>query len=170
MHRATNWNLFCNGNWLYVHWLTDAPRISPHHINMKELATVIMAAQVWCHTWANHHVVIHTDNKMTEAAKNNGTAWNSTCLDLMKHLASLAIQFNFTISASYIPGVDHIMADTISRLHEPGKSNLLAILFNLPLTYVMAYSNMTLNAWRFLFQSWLKPSCASPRHKLPKLN
>ena len=54
---------FCNGNWFYVHWPTDVPRLSPHHINTKEFATVIMAAQVWCRTWANHHVVIHTDNQ-----------------------------------------------------------------------------------------------------------
>ena len=120
---------FCNGNWLYVHWPTDVPRISPHHINTKELAKVIMAAQVWCHTWANHHVVIHTDNKMMEAVINNATAQNSTCLDLLKHLASLAFQFNFTMRASYIPGVDNIMADTISCLHEPGKSNFLQFYF-----------------------------------------
>ena len=80
---------------------------------------------------------------MTEAVINNGTARNSTCLDLLKHLASLAFQFNFTISASYIPGLENIMADIISRLHEPRKSNLLAILFNLPLTYAMAYGDIT---------------------------
>ena len=62
----------------------------------------------------------HRYNKMMEAVINNGTAQNSTRLDLLKHFASLAFQFNFTISASYMPGVDNIMADTISRLHEPG--------------------------------------------------
>ena len=110
---------FCNGNWFYVYWPTDVPCISPHHINAKELTTVIMAVQVWCHTWANHHVVIHFDNKMTEAVINNGTGRNSTCLDLLKHLASLAWQFYCTISASYITGVENTTADTISRLHEP---------------------------------------------------
>ena len=86
-----------------------------------------MAAQVWLHTWANHHVVIHTDNKMTGAVINNGTAWNSTCLDLLKHLASLVLQFNFIINASYVPRVENNMADTIPCQHESGKSNLLAI-------------------------------------------
>ena len=143
---------FCNGNWFYVHWPTDVPRLSPHHINTKELATVIMAAQVWCRTWANHHVVIHTDNQVTEAVINNGTARNSTCLELLKHLASLALQFNFTISAAYIPGVENIMADTISRLHEPGKFNLLGTLFNVSPTRVVSYGGMALNAWRFLSQ------------------
>ena len=145
---------FCNGNWFYVHWPTDVPRLSPHHINTKELATVIMVAQVWCRTWANHHVVIHTDSQMTDAVINNGTARNSTCLELLKHLASLALQFNFTISAAYIPGVENIVADTISRLHESGKFDLLGTLFNVSSTRVVYYGGMALNAWRFLSQGW----------------
>ena len=40
-----------------------------------------------------------------------------TCLDLLKHLA---LEYNLTISASYIHGIDNAMADIISRLHEPG--------------------------------------------------
>lgn len=144
---------FCNGNWLYSHWPCDIPRLNPHHINTKELAIVVMAAQVWGHSWANHHVVIHTDNQTTEAVINNGTARNSTCLNLLKHLASLSLQFNFTISACYVPGVDNIVADTISRLHEPGKIRQLACLFNLSFSHVLSFGRMTINSWRFLFQS-----------------
>ena len=144
---------FCNGNWFYVHWPSDVPRLTVHHINTKELAAVVMAAQVWRQNWANHHVVIHTDNQVTAAVINNGTARNSTCLDLLKHLASLALEFNFTISASYIPGIDNVMADTISRLHEPGKTDLLVNLFNAPLPCVLAHGGMSLKSWHVLFES-----------------
>ena len=36
---------FCCGALLYVHWAHDVPRLTPHHINTKELATVVMAAR-----------------------------------------------------------------------------------------------------------------------------
>ena len=113
---------------------------------------------MWCRIWANHHTVIHADNQVTEAVINNGTARNSTCLELLKHLASLVLQFSFTISAAYIPGIENIMADTISCLHEPGKFDLLGTLFNVSLTRAVSYGGMTLNAWRFLSQGWSKLS------------
>ena len=109
---------FCCGNLLYVHWAHGVPRWTHHHINTKELATVVMAAQAWSHVWANHYVVVFTDNIVIEAAVKNGTARNGTCLHLLKHLDGLALQFN--ISAVHIPGVDNTIADMISRLHEPG--------------------------------------------------
>ena len=67
---------------------------------------VVMAAQVCCHNWANHHIFIHKDNQVTEAVIYNGTARNNTCLDLLKHLASLALEFNFTVCALCLSGID----------------------------------------------------------------
>ena len=45
-----------DGNLIYVHRAYYVPRLAPHRINTKELATIVMAAQAWSHVWANHHV------------------------------------------------------------------------------------------------------------------
>ena len=152
---------FCCGNLLYAHWANDVPWLTPHHINTKELAAVVMAAQAWSHVWANHHVVVFTDNRVTEAAVNNGTARNSTCLHFLKHLAALALQFNFNIRAVYIPGVDNTIADTISRLHEPGKLNLLSSYLNVSVTCLLQSISMSAKSRLFLFQGFpgAQPCC-----------
>ena len=152
---------FCCGNLLYAHWANDVPRLTPHHINTKELAAVVMAAQAWSHVWANHHVVVFTDNRVTEAAVNNGTARNSTCLHFLKHLAARALQFNFNISAVYIPGVDNTIADTISRLHEPGKLNLLSSHLNVSVPCLLQSISMSAKSRHFLFQGFpgAQPCC-----------
>ena len=155
---------FCCGNLLYAHWANDVPLLTPHHINTKELAAVVMAAQAWSHVWANHHVVVFTDNRVTEAAVNNGTARNSTCLHFLKHLAALALQFNFNISAVYIPGVDNTIADTISRLHEPGKLNLLSSHLNVSVPCLLQSISMSAKSQHFLFfRASPEPSLAATR-------
>ena len=128
-------------------------------INTKELATAVIAAQVWSHAWANYHVVEFTDNRMTEAAVNNGTARNGTCLHLLKHFAALALQFNFNISAVYIPGDDSTITDRISRLHEPGK--LLSSLLNVLVSYLLHNVNISAKFRPFLFQGFprAQPYC-----------
>ena len=152
---------FCGGNLLYAHWTNDVPRLTPHHINTKELAAVVMAAQALSHVWANHHVVVFTDNRVTEAAVNNGTARNSTCLHFLKHLAALALQFNFDISEVYIPGVYNTIADTISRLHEPGKLNLLSSHLKVSVPCLLQSISMSAKSRLFLFQGFpgAQPCC-----------
>ena len=88
-----------------------------------------------------NHVVEFTDNRMTEAAVNNGTARNGTYLHLLKHFAALALQFNFNISAVYTPGDDNTITDKISRLHEPGK--LLSSLLNVLVSYLLHDVNIS---------------------------
>ena len=101
-------------------WLFDSPSLHPHHINTKELAAVLMGALRWCHLWVGHHVIMHTDSTVTQGVINKGSARNTTCLHLLQLLASLAVDYGFTISAEHIPGHNNVLADTISRLHEPG--------------------------------------------------
>ena len=51
---------FCCSNLLYAHWAHDVPRLTPHHIDMKELATVFMVVQAWSHIGASYQVVVYT--------------------------------------------------------------------------------------------------------------
>ena len=74
---------FVCGNLLYARWAHDVQRLTLHHINTEELATAVMAAQAWIYVWANCRVVVLTDNGVTEAAVNNGTARSSACLHLL---------------------------------------------------------------------------------------
>ena len=147
---------FCCGNWIYINWSIDNPSLSQQHINVKELAAVISAARAWAQSWKLHHIIIHTDNSVTEACINNGTARNKTGLVLLKELAELAMQYNFTISAIYLPGKENTIADTISRLHEPGMICKLRSLLGLPCISIVTGYHMSHKSQKPIFQvlSW----------------
>ena len=120
-----------------------------------------MATQVWYQNWANHHILIHKDNQVTKAVINNGTARNTRCLDLLKHLASLALESNLTICALCIHGIDNIMADKISNLQELNKTYLFAKLFNAPLSRAIHRGGMSLKSLHVLFEGFseTQPCC-----------
>ena len=61
-----------------------SPSLHLHHINTKELAAVVMSALRWCHLWAGHHVIVHTDSAVTQGVINKGSARNTTCLHLLQ--------------------------------------------------------------------------------------
>ena len=62
------------------------------HINNRGLAAVAIAV---CGA-RNGAITILVSTQTIKWLINNGTARNSTCLDLLKHLASLDLEFNFT--------------------------------------------------------------------------
>lgn len=109
---------FCHNDWVFADWSCDFPHLSKEHINVKELAAVLLAAQRWAPYWSGHRVNIFTDNTVTVAAINNATTFNSTSLNILKSLASLSIMFDFSIIATHIPGVTNFSADCISRFHD----------------------------------------------------
>jgi len=151
---------FCGGDWLYSHWRGD---MSSHHINTKELAAVVLAARRWSHLWSGHKVIIRTDNTVTQAVINNGTALNHTCLMLLKEIAHLALHFNFTITAIHIPGRTNILADCISRLHERSQICKLAHLLCIPLNHLNCTNHMSHSSWQFIQQM---QSRADQRHSI----
>ena len=111
--------VFCpEGDWAYARWEMDLPHIHPHHINVKEMAAVCIAASRWCQKWENKRVVIHTDSQVVKAVINGGVSHNRMCMFLLKELCFLALKYNFSIIAEYIPGELNVISDSISRLHQ----------------------------------------------------
>ena len=109
---------FCQNDWVFTDWSSDRPHIANEHINIKELAAVLVAAERWAPCWAGHRINICTDNTVTAAAINNSTTSNNSGLQILKCLSSLSILFDFSIHATYIPGVSNVLADCISRFHD----------------------------------------------------
>ena len=71
--------------------------------------------------WDNEHVIIHCDNKAAVHIINEGT---SSCPIVMSYLRDLFWQsaiYNFRFTATYIPGKQNGIADSVLQLHQPTK-------------------------------------------------
>ena len=107
-------------NWFYVNWKLDWPATTPLHINEKEILSVVLAAHLWGHQWANKRVLVFSDNMTVLAGINRGTSRNKTVMLAIRYLFWQAARLNFHLRVLHIPGRNNKRADAISRLHEPG--------------------------------------------------
>ena len=117
------------------------PEVQDRHINFKELAAVVLAAQRWGPLWANKHIVVLSDNSTTVACINHGSSRSVLLMKYLRHNFWLSAMFNFRLKAVHVPGEDNVLADIISRLHEPDARQYLNILLALsPLPWHMSYN------------------------------
>jgi hypothetical protein len=63
-------------------------------------------------------VCVLSDNSATIAAVNKGTTKSRDLLEVIERLFWISILYNFKLSAVFLAGVDNILADRISRLHD----------------------------------------------------
>ena len=111
------------------------------HINLKELAAVVLAAQRWGHEWANKRVLVMSDNSTTVSCVNRGTSRSTLLMPYLRYMFWLSAVYNFRLTAMHVPGEDNVLADTISRLHEPySKHYLSSLLVATPLAWHMSYN------------------------------
>lgn len=110
---------FYCGDWFYANWAIDHPDKLDSHINYLECFTILLAAYRWHHLWRNKHIKVYSDNKTTISAINLGTSRSRPIMALIRELFWLSVTSNFRLSATWVPGVCHESADTLSRLHEP---------------------------------------------------
>ena len=108
---------YFRGDWEYSFLPADAPLVAPLHINIKEAFAIYLAVRRWGPQWANHHVIIHCDNQAAVAMINKGTTANPIVMSWLRHLFWLSAIHNFRLTAVYVPGIDNIRADRISRMH-----------------------------------------------------
>lgn len=111
---------YFRGDWFYFHFSLDNPTWSQLHINHKETLAIVLAAKRWGHVWANHRVIIYSDNQAAVQIINKGTTGNEVIMQELRELFWLSAMYNFHITAIYLEGFRNTTADAISRLHERG--------------------------------------------------
>ena len=121
-----------NQDWGYVNWKVDFPQVAKCHINCKETISAVLAARRWAPLWENSKVVFCTDNQTAKACIQKGTSKNPSLLPWVRELHLWSLLFNFDIVSSWIPGVNNVIPDTISRLHDHTYQRYFLSMLNIP--------------------------------------
>ena len=99
------------------------------HINHKETLAIETAAARWAHRSANHRVFLYCDNQAAVGIVNKGSCRDTFLMQSLHRIFWLSAKFNFRLKVIYYPGVVNVVADAVSRLHEPrGYEELYSIL------------------------------------------
>ena len=101
-----------SGEWLQLPWPETWARMN---IAVKELLPIVLAATVWGHNWAGHHILFLSDNMAVVAALNSRAARHPALSHLLKCLFFVQAFHNFEYSSSHLPGKDNTAADALSR-------------------------------------------------------
>ena len=107
------------GDRTYAHFVSVLPGMKDLHITHKETLAVVLAAERWAPNWSYKHVIIYCDNQAAVGIIDKGSTSVASIMSYLRRLFWLSAIFNFLITARYIPGHDNLIADAISRLHDP---------------------------------------------------
>ena len=116
---------FFQGDWFYVNWATDYPRLAKVHINLQETFTVLLALERWKDHLRDKWIIVRTDNTTTLSAINKSTSSNQLAMQWLRQLFWLSATYNFHVTSRYIPTVANTLADAISRIHDPVHCEIL---------------------------------------------
>lgn len=103
------------------HWINMVkPIICPRddNVNCWELLAVLQAVRRYCYSFCNCHVIIATDNTQVVAMVNGGSSINLSCLDVLREIFWITSICNIYITMKYVPGVQNIIADKLSRISQ----------------------------------------------------
>ena len=108
-------------HWHYTNFVLDKPDLANAHINVKELVMVQEAINILGPNSQGQQIHVLTDNTTTMNWINNWTARPHAAATILKNIAASAIKWNITINCLHIRGCHNTIADSISRLHQPGQ-------------------------------------------------
>jgi hypothetical protein len=144
-----------NGDWTYYAWEIDYPEYAGKHINVLELKAVVLAAEKWGPQWAGLHILVRTDNMATVAAVNKTYSRSPELLLLIRELFWLSVIYNFKITTRYIPGVENVISDRISRLTSlNAAADVRTLLAGEGVGMVFCAGHMSQQAFLFLQMNW----------------
>jgi hypothetical protein len=126
----TGGGCYYRGDWRYVVWRQDLPHFVNAHINVKEAVMMVVAAEHWGPLWYNGQVIVRIDNYTAASGVNKGTSRCEPLMEIVRRLFWLSVFGAFDIKCWFLPGTENWLADAVSRLHEPGKLDILCNWFN----------------------------------------
>ena len=144
------------GDWIYSNFQMDAgPSYDSLHINHKETLAIILAAKRWATSWANKHVIVQTDNQAAAHIINKGSTQHPSVMNELRTLFWLSAEYNFRITAEYLPGSENVLADAVSRLHSPQHlqwfyTHLLSLLPCHIVNNISLLQHMSINSLNFV--------------------
>ena len=139
----------------YCNWAEDYPEYAQSHINTLELLTVLLSIKRWGSCLQGTHFIVRTDNMTALATFNKGTSRSREIMPIVREIFLLSVKFDFTLRAVFLPGVDNVLADRISRMNVLSSacevSHVLSGVHNVVLSYE---SNMSKAAFLSLQAQW----------------
>ncbi len=90
------------------HWIKKG-------ITFLELYPIVVMAHVVSSKIKGKKVVFHTDNIAVMAILNKCSSKHSEIMKLVRALMLLSLQNNFIITSAYLPGIQNVLPDKISR-------------------------------------------------------
>lgn len=155
---------FWAGDWQYSVFSEDMPKAKNLHINYKEVVGAVQGVQRWARFYRDSSVIIHTDSMTTKAILNRGRSRHPYINKLLRQMFWLCAKYNFSVRAIHVPGLLNTIPDTVSRLHEKGKCDLLALLLANWSHSAMSASidvtgHMSVQSYRFLCQATQYHNC-----------
>ena len=110
--------VFWGPQWFQVQW-SGWPGFTGASIAAKELLSIIVAAPIWGPFWRGATVLCHCDNEVVVAAVKSGYCRDPTLAHMLHCLFFLEAEYDASLSAIHVPGIENGDADSISRNNLP---------------------------------------------------
>ena len=100
------------GHWLLHHTLSKKRGIS---IEWQELFPIYLACILWGPCWSGKRIRMWCYNKSVVSIINSKHSKSPRVMDLVRAITPQTLKYNFTFTATHIPGLDNSIADSLSR-------------------------------------------------------
>ena len=104
-----------SSHWIRGIWPASWQQLS---ITVLEIFPILALVATFSDVFANTHITFHCDNQAVVAIINKQSSKCKITMSILRPLILLLLQNNISFHSVHIPGVENIVADSISRLQE----------------------------------------------------
>ena len=133
------------------------PEVKSKHINVLELQTVLVAAEMWGSSWRGSHILVRSDNMATVSAINKGSSRSLELMPIIQQLFWLSVKFQFRLTASFLPGRLNVLSDHLSRLHDINSALFVQNMFP-NMSVIECNGHLTERSFHWLQECWMMTS------------